>query len=479
MRGIFHTLFRPNVQRMKDRGDITGLIKALRHKQSNIRRSAAESLGQLDDRQAIKPLIGALCDKDRATQMAVLNGLALHRIRKRNKVASKPTDREADANLGQRVTTQPSGGEASTFSLRSILDEASIKKLDQLLDEGKVSATAVKQLDPLAEEEMVNDLIIESLVDNLADEDRSIRQTAADALIKKGSLATNRLIDLLALKDLPPYTTKAAIRILGEMHDPRAVEPLVTFLSGSSTDLRLCAAEALSKIDSPAVDRAVDLLVKNIILRFRDTVDYRVKSSCLKSLGGIHNEEAIDFLIEALDSKISHIKIAAIEALGTTATEEAIDLLIEALDSKNTQVKLAAIEALRRIGTRRAIDPLVELFISAYTYASTSYHQLGSPLAQALAEIGNPAIGQVASALMRKEEPHSVVRTLIGQGLAHSEPIIENILRRRGDREMAFDLLNCGNNELAKATEKWAKAKGYSIVFKPMGSAVKWGIKKR
>lgn len=46
MMGIFHKLFRPDVQRMKDTGDITGLIKALKHKQSNIRRSAADPLCQ-------------------------------------------------------------------------------------------------------------------------------------------------------------------------------------------------------------------------------------------------------------------------------------------------------------------------------------------------------------------------------------------------------------------------------------------------
>jgi len=55
----------PNVEKMKARRDVKGLIKALAYrKDSNVRRAAACALGEIKDARAVKPLIAALKDKD-------------------------------------------------------------------------------------------------------------------------------------------------------------------------------------------------------------------------------------------------------------------------------------------------------------------------------------------------------------------------------------------------------------------------------
>ena len=47
----------PDVERLKAKGNIKGLIKALRYKKESIREAAAEALGQLRARRAVTPLI--------------------------------------------------------------------------------------------------------------------------------------------------------------------------------------------------------------------------------------------------------------------------------------------------------------------------------------------------------------------------------------------------------------------------------------
>ena len=56
--------FKPNIQKMRTRQDVEGLIKVLKHKDEWVRGEAAESLGVIGDARAVDPLIQALKDKD-------------------------------------------------------------------------------------------------------------------------------------------------------------------------------------------------------------------------------------------------------------------------------------------------------------------------------------------------------------------------------------------------------------------------------
>lgn len=49
-------LFKPNVERMRVKRDVKGLLKALQHKDSNIRIQAVEALGSVGDKRAVEPL---------------------------------------------------------------------------------------------------------------------------------------------------------------------------------------------------------------------------------------------------------------------------------------------------------------------------------------------------------------------------------------------------------------------------------------
>ena len=53
-----------DIEKMKKRKDVDGLIKALKNKDIYVRSNAAEALGKIDDKQAVEPLIQALKDAD-------------------------------------------------------------------------------------------------------------------------------------------------------------------------------------------------------------------------------------------------------------------------------------------------------------------------------------------------------------------------------------------------------------------------------
>src|ERR1035437_5475993 len=55
----------PNVDKLKAKGDVPGLIKALRYeKDSGVRHDAALALGKIGDARAVEPFIAALGDQN-------------------------------------------------------------------------------------------------------------------------------------------------------------------------------------------------------------------------------------------------------------------------------------------------------------------------------------------------------------------------------------------------------------------------------
>ncbi len=95
---------------------------------------------------------------------------------------------------------------------------------------------------------------IRYLVPTLSDDSIFVRMPAAEALIKIGPPAVQPVIDaLLDVGDCSPYTRQMAASVLGRLHDPRAVQPLITAVGKDrDADTRMFAAEALGQLNDPA-----------------------------------------------------------------------------------------------------------------------------------------------------------------------------------------------------------------------------------
>ena len=89
------------------------------------------------------------------------------------------------------------------------------------------------------------------------DKDRSVRWSAEDALVSIGAAAVEPLIKML--DDDSWRVRRRAVRTLGKIRDPRAIEPLIVSMKTDDDGyVRKCAARAIGEINDP---RAAEILI--------------------------------------------------------------------------------------------------------------------------------------------------------------------------------------------------------------------------
>src|SRR5262245_21499465 len=192
----------------RDARALEPLLGALKDRPPTIRTAALSALGRLRDRRAIEPVIAMLDDPDSKVRTS-----AAAALKKFGKAAHAPM---LEAHRG--------GNAQARFVLLGAL--------------GRIKTPAISEL----------------LIAALDDPQVEIRVEAARVLgVRKDQRAVDRLLQAVA--EGGPYQS-FYIRMLGEIGDPRAFEPLQALLMAPEFMLRSEVVMALRKIDNP---RAVDL----------------------------------------------------------------------------------------------------------------------------------------------------------------------------------------------------------------------------
>ena len=164
-----------------------------------------------------------------------------------------------------------------------------------------------------------------------------------------------------------------AARVLGEMGDSKAVEPLIDVLKHDKNgSVRLYAARALGELgDSKATIHLIESL------REDRNVDVRVRAA--RALGRLGGEIVVEPLVEALNDENPQVCITATDALieiGDVAT----DALMESLDHEKVNVRCDATRALGEIGNKKAVDKVINMlydeWVNVRIYAVTSLGKL-------------------------------------------------------------------------------------------------------
>ncbi len=279
---------------------IPELINALEYSNYNVRRSAADALGEIGSDAAVTALINTL------------------------EHSNSDVRRNAADALGKI------GSDAAVPALINALEHSN----------SDVRRNAADALGKIG-----SDAAVPALINALEHSNSDVRRNAADALGKIGSdAAVPALIN--ALKHSNWYVRENAAEALGKISSDAAVPALINALEDSNSDVRRNAAEALGKISS---DAAVPALINAL-----EDSNSDVRRSAAEALGKIGSDAAVPALINALEDSNSDVRRSAAEALGKIGSDAAVPALINGLEHSDYVVRWRAAEALGKIGSDAA-----------------------------------------------------------------------------------------------------------------------------
>jgi HEAT repeat protein len=176
------------------------LTRLLDDQVAYVRERAAETLGQIGDPRAVKPLVSLLDDPDAHVRMQ---------------------SKDAIAKIGRPA-------------IKTLILE--LKRGNRLV-RGNVAAALGQIADPQ---------VVKPLVSLLGDPDRFIQNMAVVALVGLGEMSTKQLEAALSNKNL--YVRQNATKALGMIGDVTAVDYLIPKLTDQDPSIRAAAAEALGNI---------------------------------------------------------------------------------------------------------------------------------------------------------------------------------------------------------------------------------------
>ncbi len=248
------------VKRLKEQGDVPGLIRALRNRDPAVQYDAVEALGELADPAATGALISALTG-DRYSGIRWKAAEALGKI-----------------------------GEPAVPSLIAVLANP---------DEG-VRWKAAITLGEIGDQRGIGPLI-----GLLSDRDRFVRSRAAFALTLIGLPALPTLSE--ALEEAPSEVRRGIVTALGKMGDPAATRLLIRTLTDPSDDVR---QEAVTSLVAQG-DQSFDLLIVAL-----GDPDPRRQQGAAMALAALGRPEALGPLQQALESAVSPTREVLGSAIG-------------------------------------------------------------------------------------------------------------------------------------------------------------------
>ncbi len=412
----------PNVEKLKAKGNIKGLIKALDYqKDLDVRKAAAKALGQLGNKQAREALVSVLNDSERLVRIAAISALG----QTGNWREIEPLIKDSDEGVRLTVAEtlgQIGDGQAIKSLMSALKDdkswrvrEAAAQSLENLGWQPEKNETGVLywiakqqwdkciEIGKLAVKPLISILMdyfmgydinvrtgvvktlgqigdkqaVESLSSALNDRDMNVQIAAAEAL---GQIGDKQAVESL-ISSLEDYEYEevrfTAANALGRIGGDRAIAVLITMLEDEDRNVCEIAAQSLENqgwqpdkdetgafywIAKQQWDKCIEIgkpAVQPLISILMGYYDTAVYIAVIEALEQIGDEQAIESLLRTLDSRYKDVRIAGIKALGQTGNEQGVESLISSLKDSESEARSAAAKALGQIGSDRAIADLI------------------------------------------------------------------------------------------------------------------------
>ena len=303
------------------------LIKYLKDDKENkgIRLSSIEALGKMWSKKAVDPLIELLKLKDQAFSHFGIE--ALSRIR----------DPKAIPYIVKLLeNTDPE------FSISDIGDSHEV---------ARDAACVLANMEPSD--------VAEPLCNSLLNEDPVIKLYAFEAL---NNIDLPKAINIdpviSCLNHKKPQVRKEAIKLLGKIGDPKAVDPLIKYLDDDAPEIRALTAEALGEIMQQPNKEAADCYTRNVVSNLTlstitigqsnaETID-EYKSSLIKNL----TSKTITALVNILDTDHNQ-QVCSYAAFALSKIEDpyvAIHLVMSLLKNNDPEIRSLIVKLLMNKG---------------------------------------------------------------------------------------------------------------------------------
>lgn len=320
---------RPNVAKLEEKGNVRGLIKALTHEQAEVRIAAAQALGRLGNSEAVGPLISALLDRD--TAVAVVAAQSLGEIG------------DAAAVEALVVTLHGRGVERRVAALHALGQIGTEPAIDGLV--------SVLQLEDEELDEQVALALAQGgaaqlprLLAMLAGDQPRLQGAARSALRIIGAPAVQALAEMARGQDAAQAET--AIRALGQIQSPLALQTLIPLLATGSYTTRALAQEALRSAGGAAVPVLVAAL---------EGADQNAQRAIVQALGNTGQATAAPTLAALVADGPKPLARVAAQALGELGIDEAAPALLKALESEDWLLRQQAVEGLDKLEPTDAV----------------------------------------------------------------------------------------------------------------------------
>jgi len=231
----------PNIEKLKDKQDIEGLIKALEYgRDSEVWWAALEALVEIGE-PSVEPLIETLEDEDRIVRGRA--ELALGKIRDERAVEPLINSfRDGDDEAAWALVWI---GEPAIKPLIDVLkDKANVIVIELITSE--IFERVFSRQEPEIMEILKQFKQYEEVVNILSGKTKTKPLNSAEILVMIGEPSVKPLIE--TLKDKDDDVRCVVAWILGEIGDKRAIESLTEALNSEDDNVRDLAVEALEKI---------------------------------------------------------------------------------------------------------------------------------------------------------------------------------------------------------------------------------------
>jgi len=193
---------------------------------------------------------------------------------------------------------------------------------------------------------------IEELIPFFMGEDENLKRTTQIAISKFGTMAYDRMMELLTDRTQHYQIRMGAAATLGEIGDRRATETLTEFLDDEHDDVRCNVAWALAELQDR---RSIDALLNAIT-----DSNWQVRLNAGAGLGKMGGNESLQGVLDLLKDEHPKVRVLATSYLHCFDDSKVMPALQSMLNDEDIEVREMAMSWIQHLDKERSISDVVE-----------------------------------------------------------------------------------------------------------------------